>query len=43
MLRFFQTVFWVSMAIYGLIALYGKVRTEMDRQLLCQPVTGEVR
>jgi hypothetical protein len=42
-LRHAQTVFWVAMALYGLITLYGKVRTEMTRQIPCQPVTGEVR
>ena len=43
MRSFLKTVFWVTMALYGLITLYGKVRTEMDRQLPCRPVAGEVR
>lgn len=30
-LRFFQTVFWVAMALYWLIVVYGKVHMQAER------------
>lgn len=46
-MRFFfrhvDTVFWSVLLLMALVSLYGKVRTEMARQLPCRPVAGEVR
>ena len=42
-LRHAETVFWVIVCLMALVSLYGKVRTEMDRQIPCRPVAGEVR